>query len=137
LNGPFPQKDTSELVRDFLKLDQELRLLNTLRSLNSADIIVSKNRNSILIFSQFGELEIKTYRDATEALRALFQLEKEHPGKDIVLVKADTSEKVRFAFKNYFSDAQDFISLVENGCKILSDVSMIEKKDVLKALKMK
>jgi putative GTP pyrophosphokinase len=137
LNGPFPQMDKSELVRDFLLLDQELRLLNTLRSLNSADTIVSKNRNSILIFSQDGELEIKTYRDSPEALRALFQLEKEHPGKDIVLVKADTSEEVRFAFKNYFSDAQDFISLVENGCQILSGANVIEKNDVLKALEIK
>ena len=48
-NGPFPQKDKNELVRDFLNLDKELRLLNTLQSLNSADTIVSKNRNSILI----------------------------------------------------------------------------------------
>jgi ppGpp synthetase/RelA/SpoT-type nucleotidyltranferase len=139
--GPFPQKDNIELVRDFLTLDKELRLLNTLQGLSSADTIVSdnvsKNRNSILIFSQSGELEIKTYRDATEALRALFQLEKEHPGKDIVLVKADTSEEVRVAFKNYFSDAKDFISLVERGCQILSGVDMIEKTDLLKALEMK
>ncbi len=132
--GPFPQKNDSELVRDFLALDQELRLLNTLQGLNSVDTIVSKNRNSILIFSASGELEIKTYRDGTDALRALFQLEKEYPGKDIVLVKADTSEEVRFAFKNYFADAQDFIALVKNGCQILSGVSTVERKAILKAL---
>lgn len=136
-NGPFPHKDNSEVVKDFLKLNHELNLLKTLQGLNSADTIVSTNRNSILIFSPSGELEIKTYRDAPEALRALFQLEKEHPGKDIVLVKADTSEEVRFAFKNYFSDAQDFISLVEDGCQIMSGVKMIEKKAVLKALNIK
>lgn len=135
-SGPFPQKDKNELLKEFLMLDKELRLLKTLQGLNSADTIVTKNRNSILIFSLSGELEIKTYRDAPEALRALFQLEKEHPDKDIVLVKADTSEEVRFAFKNYFSDAQDFISLVEEGCQILSGVNTIEKRDVLKALKI-
>ena len=90
-----------------------------------------------MIFSQTGELEIKTYRDAPEALRALFQLEKENPGKDIVLVKADTSEEVRFAFKNYFSDAQDFINLVEKGCQIMSGVSMIKETDLLKSLNIK
>lgn len=135
-NGPFPLKDNSALVRDFLELDQELRLLNTLQGLNSADAIISKNRNSILIFSESGELEVKTYRDATDALRALFLLEKEYPGKDIVLVKADTSEEVRFAFKNYFADAQDFINLVESGCQLLSGVSTIERKAILKALDM-
>jgi ppGpp synthetase/RelA/SpoT-type nucleotidyltranferase len=136
-SGPFSQRDKSEVVKDFLKLDQELRLLKTLQGLNSADTIVSTNRNSILIFSPTGELEIKTYRDAPEALRALFQLEKEYPEKDIVLVKADTSEEVRFAFKNYFSDAQDFIRLVEEGCQVLSGVSMIEQKTVLKTLNIK
>jgi len=119
-NGPFPRKDNNELVRAFQKLDQDLRLLNKLKDLNSADTSISTNRNSILIFSESGELEIKTYRDATEALRALFQLEKECPGKDIVLVKADTSEDVRFAFRNYFSDAQDFVDLVEKGCRELT-----------------
>jgi len=135
--GPFPQKDKSELVREFLTLDQDLRLLNTLRSLNAADQIVSTNRNTILIFSESGELEVKTYRDAPEALRALFQLEKERPGKDIVLVKADTSEDVRFAFKNYFSDAQDFIDLVEKGCQELSGANIIDQNVVLEAMKEK
>ena len=133
--GPFPQKDKHELVKDFLELDQELRLLSTLRSLNAADQVVSTNRNAILIFSESGELEVKTYRDAPEALRALFQLEKERPGKDIVLVKADTSEDVRFAFKNYFSDARDFIDLVESGCQVLSGANIIKQSAILKALK--
>jgi hypothetical protein len=46
-------------------------------------------------------------------------LERENPGKDIVLVRADTSEEVREAFKNYFSDARDFIDLIDDGCRIL------------------
>ncbi|MCM2284140.1 MAG: RelA/SpoT domain-containing protein [Desulfobacula sp.] len=135
--GPFPHKDQIELVRDFLSLDNELKLLKTLQGLNSADTIVSTNRNSILIFSPTGDLEVKTYRDAPEALRALFQLEKEHPEKDIVLVRADTSEEVRFAFKNYFSDAQDFVRLVEEGCQILSGVSQINKSALLRAFNKK
>ena len=132
--GPFPYKENTELVRDFLHMDQELKLLKTLKGLNSIDSIVSTNRNSILIFSSSGDLEIKTYRDAPEALRALFQLEKAHSEKDIVLVRADTTEEVRFAFKNYFSDAQDFVRLVEEGCQILSGVQMVKKASLLKAL---
>lgn len=135
--GPFPHKDNIELVRDFLRLDHELKLLKTLQGLNSVDSIGSTNRNSILIFSPSGELEIKTYRDAPEALRALFQLEKEQVGKDIVLVRADTSEEVRFAFKNYFSDAQDFVSSVEDGCQILSGVRLMKRNALLRALNKK
>lgn len=121
--GYFPHKGDIELVKEFLSLDEELSLLKKLRGLNAANTDITVNRNAILIISESGELEIRTYRDSTEALRELFQLETDMPTSDIVLVKADSSEDVRFAFKNYFSDAQDFIRLVEEGCQKLSGVS--------------
>ena len=118
--GPHPDLDNMELVRKFLKFDQELNLLTTLRGLNSANKAVSENRNTILVFSSTGELEIKTYRDAPEALRALFELEKQLPERDVVLVRADSSDDVRLAFRNYFSDAREFIKFIENGCEKLT-----------------
>lgn len=126
--GPFPEKPDIDVVQEFLELDAELGLLNMLRGLNTASTEVSENRNSILIFHESGELEVRTYRSATEALAALFELEKELPGTDVVLVKADTSEEVRFAFKNYFSDARDFIHMVEEGCHKLSGKKQIHAK---------
>lgn len=118
--GPFPEIENRELVQRFLDLDQEIGLLRTLRGLNAADKAVTENRNAILIFSTTGDLEVQTFRDATAALRALFELEKKLPEHDIVLVRADTSDEVRLAFKNYFSDARDFIEMVEDGCAMLS-----------------
>ena len=53
------------------------------------------------------------------------------PGHDIVLVRADSGEEVRLAFKNYFSDARDFIQLVENGCTELSSLASINRKEVI------
>jgi hypothetical protein len=73
-----------------------------------------------------GMAEELLYR--TDALAALFELEKEHPGTDIVLVKADTSEEVRFAFRNHFSDARDFIKWVKDGCHKLYGKNQIIKK---------
>lgn len=116
-----PELSNEELLQHFLDLDNELGLLNLLRGLNAADNEVTAKRNVILIFSEDAELEIKTYRDATDAIRALFELEKANPGKDIVLVRADTSDEVRIAFRNYFSDAKDFIRLIEQGCEKLSN----------------
>jgi len=130
--GPYPDKTNVGIVQEFLELNSELNLLNTLRGLNAVRADVSENRNSILIFHESGNLEVRTYRSATEALAALFSLEKEHPGTDIVLVKADTSEEVRFAFKNYFSDAQDFIRLIEGGCEKLSGKKQIRAKRLTK-----
>ena len=112
--GSFPQMDDRSLVAAFLASDEEVGLLPMLRALNASDRKVSKNKNTILIFADGKALEVKTYRDATDALRALFELENQFPERDIVLVRADTSEEVRLAFKNYFSDARDFIRLVED-----------------------
>ncbi len=119
-DGPHPELDSQNLVKEFLKINEEIGLLNMLRGLNSADTEVSSKRNTILIFSETGDLEVRSFRDSTDALRALFELEEEMPGRDIVLVKADTTDEIRFAFKNYFSDAQDFINLLESGCEKLS-----------------
>ena len=119
--GPHPDLSDEDVVKQFVALDNDLKLLTTLRGLNAADKAVSKNRNAILIFSNTGELNVRTYRDSPEALRALFELEKQQPERDIVLVRADTSDDVRLAFKNYFSDAGDFIEFVEDGCKLLAE----------------
>lgn len=126
--GPHPALSDEEVVRRFLAIDKKLHLMSMLRGLNAADTEVSSNRNTILVFGGAGELETHTFRDATEALRALFELEKEMPGRDIVLVRADSSDEVRLAFRNYFTDARDFIRYVERGCERLSRRKVIETR---------
>ena len=108
-------------------MDREIGLLKLLRGLNAADADVSAKRNVILMFADNEKLEVMTYRDATEALRALFQVERDNPGKDVVLVRADTSDEVRIAFRNYFSDAREFIRMVEEGCQILSGHQIVDQ----------
>lgn len=128
--GPLPGVDSEDVVERFLELDKELGLMKLLGGLNAADSAVSANRNVILVFSEQNGLEIKTYREATEALRALFELEQQNTGNDLVLVRADTSEDVRIAFKNYFSDARDFITLIEEGCHNLSGKNSLRASEL-------
>lgn len=129
--GPLPELTDKELVNSFIELDKSLALMNMLRGLNAADKDVKSNRNTILLFSKSGELQIKTYRDATEALRELFELEKSFPDHDIVLVRADSSEEVKFAYKNYFSDARDFITLMESGLQKLSGKRVLKSRKLI------
>jgi ppGpp synthetase/RelA/SpoT-type nucleotidyltranferase len=123
LKGPLPDLTDREVLEQFLEVDHELSLLQTLRGLNQVKSQISDKRNTILIFSDTGALEVKSYRDAPDALRALFDLEKQMPNKDIVLVRADSSEEVRLAFRNYFSDAREFIRLIDEACQRLSEHS--------------
>ena len=128
LKGPFPDLPDRELVGRFLAVDKELSLLRTLRGLNAANRTVSDKRNAILIFSESGALEVRSFRDGPDALRALFELEKQMPERDIVLVRADTSDEVRIAFRNYFSDARDFIKLVDDGCTLLASTKQLKRR---------
>jgi putative GTP pyrophosphokinase len=129
----LPNLSNEEILRQFLSLDTELGLLNLLGGLNSADSEVTAKRNVILIFSEDKTLEIRTFKRATDALIALFELENTNPGKDIVLVRADTSDEVRIAFRNYFSDAGEFIRLIEEGCQKLSGTKVVthNRRDAL------
>lgn len=120
MTGPLPELSDIDLVTEFLESDRELGLLKMLRGLNAADKSVSTKRNVILIISEGIPLEVRQFRDATDALRTLFDLEKQMPDRDIVLVRADSSDEVRLAFKNYFSDARDFIKLIDDGCTKLA-----------------
>ncbi len=120
--GPFPDINDADLLERFLSIDKELSLIQTLSGLSQAKTDISDKRNTILNFSEDGSLDIKSYRDATDALRALFELEKKHPKNDIVLVRADTSDDVRLAFRNYFGDAKEFVRLVETGCTKISGI---------------
>lgn len=119
LTGPFANLSDREVVERFLVLDKELALMSTLRGLNRSMSRESDNKNWLLIIPPDGQLEIKSYRDAPDALRALFLYEKDMPDSDIVLVRADTSAEVKTAFRNYFRDARDFVKLMDSGCEKL------------------
>lgn len=114
--------NNSDVVNHFRDLDGQLSLMQMFRDLNSSERLSKKSgypQNAILIFKEDGPLEVKTFRYAPEALKALFIIEAEFPNADVVLVRG-TDDDLRYSFKNYFSDASEFISLVENGCIMLS-----------------
>lgn len=113
--GPFPDMDNNNLIDEFNKLDEELHLTRNLIGLNETQSEATANRNTILIFKPDGELETLSFKESADALRELFRLEKEEPSLDVVLVKADTSEEIRTAFRNYFSDAKDFVRLLKDA----------------------
>lgn len=118
----FPDMTDVEAVQAFVALDEDVRLLDLLRSRSASDIgIESVDANVILLFTDKEiVVEQEYYRDATQALRALFKHEEERPGSDIVLVRAGTPAQVRLAFQNYFTDTAEFVRLLEEGCQTLT-----------------
>jgi len=133
LAGPLPQLSDDELCKRFLALDSDLRLTRTLKGLNQAKTKTEEERkNIILVFGKLGELEMHSYRESNMALKKLFEIEKLSPEKDVVLVRAESNEDVRFAYKNYFSDATEFIQLLETGIKQLTPPNKVMHRSRLR-----
>jgi putative GTP pyrophosphokinase len=124
----FPDLSNNEVVKRFVTLNEDLNFIQMLSNLNTASNDITLKKNVILMFSGSDKLEVRAFRDSTEAIRNLFELEKTMSGKDIVLVRADSSEDVRIAFRNYFSDATEFIKFVETGCEKLMGISVTRTK---------
>ena len=122
----YPDLKDHEVVKGFLELDTDLGLLNILRGLNSSQPQVGALRNVILILNAGKPLEVRSFRYTADALKALFEAEAAFPGTDVVLVKGESTEDIRLAFKNYFSDAREFIALIERGCEKLSGRTIIQ-----------
>jgi hypothetical protein len=61
------------------------------------------------------------------ATATYFKLEKEHPKDDIVLVNADTFDSIRTAYRNYFSDVNEFVKYIDGGCQELKSSSGVQK----------
>ena len=66
-----------------------------------------------------GDFMIHEFSDNAKAMAGYFDLEKEHPDDNIVLVDADTFAAIRLAYQNYFSDVVEFVHLIDNGCGAL------------------
>lgn len=112
----------TDLRKEFEASDRRLGLLSTFDNLRQTTSQKMKfRRNSLLIF-QFDVPEneealiIKTYENVNRAIEAYDELEKQYGEKaDIVLVRGETEENIRDAFRNYFSDARAFVDLIQNG----------------------
>ena len=115
-NSCYPLLKDGELVRKFRRLDNEIHILTLLRGLNRSTAQMGARKNVILSFTAEGTLDLFSYVKGADALKKYFQLEKLQTGSDIVLVKGDTGADIRLAYKNYFSDPDDFVRYVESGC---------------------
>jgi hypothetical protein len=73
----------------------------------------------ILQIAEDGDLRIHEFSGQSDATAMYFKLEKEHPKDDIVLVNADTFESIRMAYRNYFSDVDEFVRFIDDGCREL------------------
>ncbi len=115
----YPDMSNTDLVHNFVQLEDEIRVLRLLKNLDTSAQKTGGRKNVILSFSSQGELELFSYAKGADAIRKYFQLEQLQSGADVVLVKGATAKDIRMAYKNYFSDPNDFVKYIEHGCRRL------------------
>jgi hypothetical protein len=69
----------------------------------------------LLIVQSNGDLVVEPQKSYRTAIANLLELEATHPDWDIVLASGDRDESLRSAFRNYFRNATEFISLIEEA----------------------
>lgn len=119
-----------DLQLEFASADRRLGLLQTFDNLRgTSERGLKFRRNTILIFrfnvgDEEDTLLIKTYENVNRAIEAYDELEKEFgEAADIVLVRGESEENIRDAFRNYFSDARAFVDLIRSGLDALESSS--------------
>lgn len=121
-NSCLPDVPLKDLQEELLSIEDQIRILQLFRSVNSKIVDIDFKKNNILIFpfvkkeeeENASELEIESFATVSVAIDRYNELEKSREGDaDIVLVRADSFENLRVTFRNYFADTSDFVEHLE------------------------
>lgn len=123
MHSCFPDMTDDELKERFLELEDDTRILQLFRRVNSKVVDIDFKMNNILIFPFVAEddenqsdLEILPFNSVSAAIERYNTLEKEREGiADIVLVRADNFENLRITFRNYFADTTEFVQHLDEA----------------------
>lgn len=121
----YPVLSDTEIVKKFKEVENKAHLLRHLGTLkNVTNIPTVEGKNLILKYIQVAENQYETdifvYDSLPQATKEYFRLEKEISNNvDLVLVRSESNESIKNAYRNYFSDTGDFVHLVETGVKLL------------------
>jgi ppGpp synthetase/RelA/SpoT-type nucleotidyltranferase len=122
----FPGMATDELLERFTEFDARTHLMDLFSQLKRADGGLDLSSSSILIFhyatdrDDDGRLEVRTFESVNAAIQEYNRLEQDLSDRaDIVLVGSRSGESIKSAYRNYFSDAEEFLSLMRDGIGLL------------------
>jgi putative GTP pyrophosphokinase len=111
----LPDHEDVDLVKQCVELENETGMIEMFRNLSTAQTFDVLKQNSILQRLTDGRLRVWTFRNFSEAVRAISEVESRDETTNAVLVAAKTPQHIREAFRNYFDDTSDFVSLYDDA----------------------
>lgn len=121
LNAGRPEMTRKQLFKRVNDLEKELRIIQLFGNVNSKVVEIDFRKNNILVFpfvsekdENASELQILSFDKVFRAIDRYNDLEKSYKDKaDVVLVRVDSFENMRYTFRNYFADTSEFLTLLE------------------------
>jgi putative GTP pyrophosphokinase len=112
--------DINKVRSKVSELEHKTNIMNRLRGLNAARDHVAGYKHIVLEINTASRT-LKIHKSPTLSKATALMLELENRSdlfSDIVLVSADSSQGLRSAFRNYFSDAREFIRNYDLAMKV-------------------
>lgn len=121
MNSCLPDLSNAKLIREFNRLEIKHGMLRTLEGVKPAQDDFEFDKHTLLIFNQQDQTtQVQSFKNFRDAVNEYFRIERQRDSNmDTVLVAADDGESVRFGFSNYFSDAREFVSLINRAIESL------------------
>jgi putative GTP pyrophosphokinase len=120
-----PELDDATIAARSREIDAQI---NILRFLNNLPIVEQESRiknNVILHVNSDGKLTVHKYTNVKAATDSYFELEKNNPKDDIVLVRAKTFDAIRSAYRNYFQNTTEFLTYIKDGLEQIESANSV------------
>lgn len=116
----IPDISTSEVKERFEKCEQQTRILDLFKRVNTKVVDIDFRKNNVLVFpyvnveqENTSDLEIYSFDNVFRAIDRYNTLEKRWGVEgDVVLVRADSFDNMKVTFRNYFADTTDFVGMI-------------------------
>ena len=117
-NNAFVETPTAHLIDEFRALEADIGVIQTLRTLREFEGYDQLQRHNVLnIYNDGGiiKLEVLPFSNAQKALQRANELEEDSNSYNAVYVTSDNPNQLRSAYRNYFNDPVDFVSILESS----------------------
>ncbi|MCX7381969.1 MAG: RelA/SpoT domain-containing protein [Alphaproteobacteria bacterium] len=126
LPGPCPSIHDADLVHEFIQLEDRIHGILRLRNITSQQFQQFARTSKLFLLinhtsgDREGTFQAEAFADSAAAVQRYSFLERELQGvADVVLVGASQQDQIKLAYTNYFSDASEFIALIDSAVEKL------------------
>src|SRR5690606_8470343 len=107
----LPNLTEKEICQELQELEHDLHAIANLRAARKSNAEIPRQRNIVLHFST-GALKVFGFSSPKIALKRRDEIEQQYPSDDVVYVSAESPGAISNSFRNYFTDAADFVDML-------------------------